>query len=967
MRIIVFFLLSVLIMALPVRAEQRAGIPYGHVGYREIESLRTARSETYTTGAIKSMTRIYAGKRYSGEGGDWTRPDYALKAEDRHGFPRAVRTGAYVYRSDPLRPERGGRFECDDSYIIHRPTGEWTGKRVAVKPGARGVKEMVILERGAEPSVSWRLETNTRMTLRDGVLVCEDGAGRAVFRMPRFEAWDSKGWDIPVETVLEGSLLTCELTVPPDAAWPVFLDPTLRVGDIDDKTGALIGLGNTFSQARDTTTAYNNPESYAWVGVLYSMGTHTVHRSALVFDTSVIPDDAIIDSARVLLVTFHDGTDSDFNMKLAAAKYAGGWSREWFNDFPGWTPGAAYPVAILSATLNTATCHTPGDTCRFSLNAAGLDSIKVRGETQFMLLCERDINNQGFSSPYQERMGFEEDSPTLEVWYHFPVNPPSGFTVTAVDTATVACSWQDNSVNEQRFYIVNAADSSVVDSTGVGQTSITIGGLSPNTRHIWAVAADSAGVRGYSGPDTVWTLIAPPQYRQVRIRPVSSDTLRVTVPPPPNPSAGLTGLEVDALDGPGATDSGWMNGGSAYYDGGLDPGSAYVYRVRYRNGGGEPTAWSPPVRFALRGRTVQTFTLSGDGFDDYTANGGPGMRDSTVVRAGRGDDGSQLDGFLSFRLPWDIRTGGVDSLFLSLTRTGESAGTAPTLKLSVIPDPDIGPVEALNPSALDTTGATASWTIGTSAGAKRSPNLRSLIRQWQDRESGNRFAYGFGLRLDDNNQSPGVRAVFLDASHPDWHGGTTLTVHYTPGAPDTLWGGPEDFSLVVLAPDSIRASWEDGASGEYGWLLLNLTDSTRVAGTDTLEENSTSLTVGGLIPNTVHQWMVQAITPEERRTSPGVGARTLTRTPGRPAVTAGSVSVLRFVLDPRDNPSHTEYAVQDSVTGWFADPDATPPALRPGPLSDWGWRTFGGWGGTLGDSLTGLSPNTLHVLRVKAR
>jgi len=76
---------------------------------------------------------------------------------------------------------------------------------------------------------------------------------------------------------------------------------------------------------------------------------------------------------------------------------------------------------------------------------------------------------------------------------------------------------------------------------------------------------------------------------------------------------------------------------------------------------------------------------------------------------------------------------------------------------------------------------------------------------------------------------------------------------------------------------------------------------------------------------------------------------------------------LRFVIDPLDNPEWTEFAVQDSLSGKYIDGSAEPDTLRPGPLGDWGWRTFGQWGGAPGDTLAGLSPDTRYVLRAKAR
>ncbi len=931
---------------------------------------RTERSEIIVrSGLITRVANIYAGRKFFFENGEWKKINLAPQPESLHGFSMAVKAGRYSYRFDPGNPGKGGRFEQGRYHMTHAPSGDWRGCRATVKYLPEGVKETIQLEKGSPRTVSWTMRTNTRANLQEEGLVFTDEKGGEVFRTPHPEAWDSQGNEIPAVLSLEGDLLSCSLKIPEDAAWPVWLDPTVIVGDIDNKTGYMCAVSTVYSGARDSTSATypDNPDIAAWTGQWHDGNVYRVHRTSLVFDTTVIPEAAIIDSAAVLLVTNYDGTQEEFDMKLVAATFSGSWSKYWYNDFAGWSPGEQYQVIPLSQTLNSGTCHTAGDTCRFTLNAAGLDSIHLHGETKFMLMSADDINNIQQPSGSQKRLGFDEDSPCLMVWHHLPVEAPANFTMTPLDSAAVACSWTDMSDNEQQFRIVNAADSTVIHILPANAASDTIRGLSMNTRYIWAAMADSAGTTSISNPDTVWTLLNPPQYRDIRIRPISSDTLRVTIAPPPNQTAGLTGMEVSAVSGPGATGSGWLAGNYLYCGGGLSADASYVYKVRYRNGGGDVTAWSPEVRLTMRGTHVQTVVLRGDAHDDYSDDFNPGARDSLSVRAGRSDTGRRLDGFVSFRLPWDIRAGGVDSLFLSMTRTAEAGVSEPSLILSAITVPDLAPVETLDLGKQERSGAAIAWTIDSGAGQKRSPNLRNLLRAWQDLDGENGFDYGFGICLAENGQGSGERAVFLDSSNPSWSGDTKLTVYYTPGAPDTLLGAPSGLALEPLGPDVIRASWADGAKGEYGYLLLNMTDLSPVAGADTLAANTMETTVAGLTPNTVYQWVVQAVTPDDKKTSSGVSARTVCRTPGSPLVTPVSAGGLRFVIDPRDNPGHTEFAVQDSVSGWHADPGDAPTTLRPGPLGAWGWRTFAGWGGAMGDSLAGLEPNTMHGLRVKAR
>jgi len=78
-------------------------------------------------------------------------------------------------------------------------------------------------------------------------------------------------------------------------------------------------------------------------------------------------------------------------------------------------------------------------------------------------------------------------------------------------------------------------------------------------------------------------------------------------------------------------------------------------------------------------------------------------------------------------------------------------------------------------------------------------------------------------------------------------------------------------------------------------------------------------------------------------------------------------SMMIFVLDPNNNPSYTEFALQDSLSGWYIDATAEPESLRAGPPGEWGWRTYDQWGAALGDTLTGIMSDSLYVIRAKAR
>lgn len=176
---------------------------------------------------------------------------------------------------------------------------------------------------------------------------------------------------------------------------------------------------------------------------------------------------------------------------------------------------------------------------------------------------------------------------------------------------------------------------------------------------------------------------------------------------------------------------------------------------------------------------------------------------------------------------------------------------------------------------------------------------------------------------------------------------------------------PADVAMTVLAPDSIRIAWRDRCFDETGWRIVNLADTSEAA---TAPADAESLDIGGLVPNTLYRWMVQVTGGAlDGAYSDPDSARTLAAVPGQTLVTVVEDSLIHFILDPGANPAGTSFAVQDSLSGKFVDPTAIRDTLRAGPLGEWGWRTLADWGGAAGDTLGGLTPDSLYVIRAKAR
>jgi len=939
----------------------------------ELISHRTELSETFDTQDGKLLMKIYSRKQYYKEGEIYKKINLNSSEETKDGFTHVVNTGLYVYRYDPTEVSKGYRFERDQYSVTYRPTGKWTGKTTTITPMNEGVKEIIAFTSEADSSVSWEIDTNALVTFSNGELIFKDSTDTFLFRVPKPWAQDANRNYITITASYSHNILTYDLIMPDNVSWPITMDPSTVIGEDDVASGRLLSINEgSYTSARNSTTA-GGPGGGVWsihiiVGQRKNVEYYYVDRSSLVFDTSTLPDDATIDSAKVCLVAESKYTSgSEYTLYLVKGTYTGTEvSTDWFNDFTGWASSGVYSVTALANTITTSS-FSPGDSLYFTLNSTGLSTISKTGNTTYMLLSSRDINETAPTG--EEQVTYEDNSPYIKIWYSESiVEPPTTFTMTALNTTSIVCSWNDESDNEDAFYIINQADSSVVDSLAANAEADTISGLSENTKYVWMVVADAAGDKGYSEPDSAYTLISPPNSNNISILPISSDTLRIVADEPQNGTSGSTGMEVDALSGYGSTDSGWQTGEYSYSDGGLDPDSAYSYKVRFRNGDGESTEWSSTLNYSMKGLDTLVVNLTGDLFDDYNLDFGSGRRDSTVVRVGASDSGEKLDGFVSFSVPWFVVNGGVDSLFLSMARTNEGSSDAPTITVYGIPVKHEYPVEERSLGSQDSTSVHTSWTIDSGTGNRTSPNLRDIFREWQDIATSIKdFSYDFGLRLDDSLESSGVRAVFHDYSHPSYSNGTSLKIYYTPGYCESLENAPDNFSLTVLAPGSLRASWSDNSDNEYGFVILNFSDSTMAAGTDSLPQNTTSVDVNDITPNTEYEWFVRAYTAEDDLSSAEDNARTFARIPGTTTVTALTESSLRFILDPQDNPSYTQFAVQDSVTGLYVDGSAEPDTLRANPPGDWGWRTYTQWGAASGDTLTSLFPDSLYVIRAKAR
>jgi len=96
---------------------------------------------------------------------------------------------------------------------------------------------------------------------------------------------------------------------------------------------------------------------------------------------------------------------------------------------------------------------------------------------------------------------------TLDV-YKYP--PCTSFALSNPDTTSIDAAWTLDGVHVDSLLIMNSPENTAVQYVSVAKEDTTVGGLTPNTLYTFFIRADSAGTKGDSNADSLYTLAAPP-------------------------------------------------------------------------------------------------------------------------------------------------------------------------------------------------------------------------------------------------------------------------------------------------------------------------------------------------------------------------------------------------------------------------------------------------------------------------
>jgi len=294
---------------------------------------------------------------------------------------------------------------------------------------------------GDSNELSWKIETNADYELVNDEIRFTDDKNNFLFRTTSPWARDADLRYININVELNGDTLTYKLDIPESVTYPIRIDPSTTVDDVDAATGTLAKTNfPTWASVRDTTSSETASYNVA-VGYVSNIteDDFQLWRSLLRFDTNSLPDSAYIDSAKVKLVSNVDATDvtNAFYAVMVQASASLNQSEfvcDNYNDFTGWESSGTYSVINVSDSLELDNTISEGDTLTYTFNSNGYNIIDLSDTTQFYLLSKADIFDITPGSNINTYIVCNDDNPYMQIWYTVETFYAPTVTVTNVDT-----------------------------------------------------------------------------------------------------------------------------------------------------------------------------------------------------------------------------------------------------------------------------------------------------------------------------------------------------------------------------------------------------------------------------------------------------------------------------------------------------------------------------------------------------
>lgn len=964
--------------------------PVDSVMQNEDVSKRTENSIHFKTASPDTFkARIYAIRvNFKDADGKFRRIDKTIQNKAFlnkviSGYENEVASG--IYNAEfPKKNEYDYRFSAGGASVAYEALFDTTNAvSIQVEPSYIGVKETITLKDDSAPqSLSWKLTVDGAITGNgaQGWQVWNAQANRA-FVIQAITAQDATGKVIPVTSTLIDNKLTAVLDCK-DAVFPVVVDPTSVTATND---GVVVNSDEVYDTARNAVTGSGTWNTTVQIGQVLS---DNIYRS---FFSFAIPDMSALTATSMFLEGNSDLSTTDFEIYIHTSTYSNPLVVEDFDLFAGHQASGAYNGTVLNNTWNSSSYSATWNEIVF--NAAGIAVILAAKNATLKLaaISKEDYNDSAPGG--SERIIFESSAtagkePYLSITYTPPYsNPPTGFILHTPTTTSISSSWTNHHTTGIDSLRIFTGANAWVKTLTKTDTNTTITGLTPGTEYIFKARVDSSTICAYSNADTLSTLANPPSAWAFVEDFTDSTKITIGFGANSNPAATTFAIRdstnqkwvgADGIADEAArvwqTKTQWTATASLIN---RNPQQNHRIGVVARNGDGIETAY---IWGALSIGNIHLAQIASLINLTYASISGTYLNAKNTTNVDSISAGGEtVNGMLiydgTFGQGW-INTTNPDSAYfvsrlnLAFVIPALDSVFADTLRVSGVADNSVNDfIIDMRPASWTSTDTLKSRyhkinAIGGETLLTGDPSTAdySATMNWIFSTLGRatiQAAQGDTVRLVlysvyDKIATPPTVKEFITVSNP------VLRMKYL-----SYENVPSGVNVTAVSTDSIYVTWlNDDCPSATRFRLVDAYTGIALGADDSTDAAELYKFYGGFSANTKHNIAIQVVGGklDGEVSASQDSVYTKANTPDIPTQTFPTGTLMKFILAPNSNPSYTEFAVQDSISGKYVYAITGPDTLG---TAAW-WGTYAQFGAAAGDCVT-VAIGKKYVLRSKAR